>query len=333
MGIKTQMPAFEPVFLSLFFPNVITFESEEIAFDKITKKVKLAPFVSPMVAGRANKQQGGKLLSFAPAYVKPTDIVRPNQLLKRRAGEPVGGNLSPAQRRLAVVTQLLNDQEESIVHREEWMAVQAVMTGKVVVEGQDFPTQEVDFQRNANNNVVLSGAAKWDTVDPATYDPTDDLEDWAALASGSVDVIIMDKAAWRKFSKFQAVKDRLNTNERGGTSGLQLGPQASKTIMRKGYFGEFEIIVYVGKYTDSTSGLEVDYMPANTLLMAPKGYDGTRAYGAIQDAEAIATGTVATTRHPKNWFTKDPSVENLQTQSAPLMVTPDPDAFVAVTLF
>jgi len=333
MGIKEQTPQFESFFLNMFFGSVVTFGTKEIAFDKLVKGVKLAPFVSPMVAGRALKQRGGKLVSFAPAYVKPTDVVEPGQLLKRRPGEMIGGSLSPVQRRLAVVTQLLMDQEESIVHREEWMAVQAVMTGKVVVKGDDYPEQEVDFGRNANNNVTLAGAAKWDTVDADTYDPTDDIEDWAELASGPVDVLVFDKAGWRKFRSFKAVKENLDTTQRGSTSSIQLGPQLSKAVTFKGYFGEYAIYVYSGKYTDPDTDTQTNYMPSNSLLLAPSNYDGVRAYGAIQDAKANAEGIVSTTRHTKNWFSEDPSVERLQTQAAPLMVTPDPDAFVAVTLF
>jgi len=331
LGVKQQLPKFEPLFLTLFFPEEITFGTEEIAFDKIKKGVRLAPFVSPMVAGRAQKQKGGKLLSFVPAYVKPTDIVRPDQLLRRRPGEAIGGNLTAEQRRLGVVTQLLIDQEQSITHREEWMAVQSVVTGKVVVEGHDYPQQEVDFGRDPNNNIALVGAAKWDDVglDVATYDPSDDLEDWAEQASGTVDVIVMDKKAWRLFSKFKAVKDKLDTR-RGSKSEMEMGPQLAKSVMHKGFFGEYEILVYAGKYDDPDTGTETNFMPDFTLVMGPSGYEGVRAYGAIQDAKALTGGLVEASRYPKNWFTDDPSVENIQTQSAPLMVTPDADAFVSV---
>lgn len=332
LGVKEQLPKFTPFFTSLFFPEIVEFDTEEIAFDKIKKGVKLAPFVAPMVAGKPNRKRGGVLTSFRPAYVKPTDNVTGGMLLKRMPGERIAGELSPAARRNATITQLLDDQEKSITYREEWMAVQGVMTGQVIVQGEDYETQVVDYGRSAANNITLAGAAKWDTVDPTTYDPTDDIEDWAEKASGTVGRLIFDKYGWRKFSSFQAVKDKLDNTQRGGSSSLELGPQLQKEVMFKGYFGEYEVWVYVGKYTDE-AGDDQYYMPANSLLLAPMGTDNVMGYGAIQDAKANAAGIVAASRHPSNWFTDNPSVEWLQTQSAPLPVMLDADEFVAITLF
>ncbi|EEQ2757791.1 major capsid protein, partial [Escherichia coli] len=49
------------------------------------------------------------------------------------------------------------------------------------------------------------------------------------------------------------------------------------------------------------------------------------------DAQALSEGVVASSRYPKHWLTVgDPSCEFTMTQSAPLMVLPDPDEFVVV---
>ncbi len=333
IGVKENQPKFTPFFLMMFFPQLIEFDTAEIAFDKIKKGITLAPFVAPMVAGKANKKRGGVLKTFAPAYVKPTDNVNPQMLLKRRPGERMGGELSPAERRLAVIGQLLDDQDMSIVHREEWMAVQAVTTGQVVVAGEDYESQVVDYGRSAANAITLAGTAKWDTVDPATYDPTDDIETWAENASGIVGRLIFDKYGWTKFHAMAAVKDKLDNTQRGGTSSLQLGPQLQKEVQFKGYFGEYEVYVYTGKYTDPADNTEKYYMPANTLVMGPVASDNVMAYGAIQDVKANANGVVAASRYPSNWFTDNPSVEWLQTQSAPLPVMLDADDFVVITLY
>ncbi|MEH6825612.1 MAG: major capsid protein [Motiliproteus sp.] len=332
LGVKIQLPKFTALFLQMFFPDVAEFHTEEIAFDKVKKNVKLAPFVAPMVSGKPNRKQGGTLTSFAPAYVKPTDNIRPGDMLKRRPGEPMGGSLTPVERRMAHIAQTLEDQEKSITYREELMAVQAVTTGLVTVSGEGYPTQVVDYGRSAANNITLAGAAKWDTVDPLTYDPTDDIEDWAEKGSGTIGAMIFDKYAWRKFAAMKAVEEKLDTTSRGSTSSLELGPQVSKEVMYKGNFGELEIYVYVGKYTDD-NGVDQYYMPANTLVLAPLSGENVRAYGAIQDAKANANGVVAATRYPSNWYTDNPSVEWLQTQSAPLPVLVDADSFVAITLF
>lgn len=330
LGVKELLPKFTPLFIQMFFPSIATFATEEVAFDKIKKDRRLAPFVSPLVSGRARRERGGFLTTLKPAYLKPTDAVRPTRLIKRRPGEALNGELTPAQRHDAVVADLLVEQEEEIVTREEWMAVQAVLTGKVIIAGEDYPTQEVDYGRSAENQVVLAGAAKWDTVDPDTYDPTADIEDWATETTGSAGLLIMDKLAWRLFSGFAAVKAKLETR-RGSTSQLELGPQLEREVMRKGFFGEYEIIVYTGKYTDS-EGDKVNFMPDHTLLIAPATTDNVMAYGGIQDAKANANGIAEATRYPSNWFSDNPSIEWLQTQSAPVPVLFDADEFTVVTV-
>ncbi len=329
MGVKQQLPKFQPYFLQMFFGQTVTFDTKEIVFEKIRKGIKLAPFVAPLVSGKPNRKRGGKMLSFEPAYVKPTDNVEPGMLLKRQPGEAIGGELNPLQRRLAVIGQILDDQEKSILYREEWMAVQAVMTGQVTVEGEEYETQVVDYNRSPENSVTLVGPAKWDTVDPDTYDPTDDIEEWAERATGVVDKLVFDKTAWKSFSRFKVVKEKLDKNIAGNNSSINLSPQLARIVQFKGNFGEYELWVYAGKHEDDT-GTEVYYMPEGTLLMAPSSTDDVMAYGAIQDAEANASGVVAVSRYPSNWITKNPSVEWMQTQSAPLPVMFDADAFVTI---
>lgn len=330
LGVKELLPKFTPLFMQMFFPTVATFPTEEVAFDKIKKDRRLAPFVSPLVSGRPRREQGGILTTLAPAYIKETDVVRPTRLLKRRLGEGLNGTMNAAQRHDAVVADILVEQEENIVSREEWMAVQAVLYGKVIIKGPDYPAQEVDYGRSADNQIVLAGAAKWDTVDVDTYDPTEDIEDWASATTGSAGILLMGKGAWRLFSRFKAVKDKLETR-RGSTSQLELGPQLEKEVMRKGFFGEYEILVYTGKYTDE-EGTTVTFMPEFGMLIAPASADNVMAYGGIQDAKANANGIAEATRYPSNWFTDNPSVEWLQTQAAPVPALFDADEFAFITV-
>lgn len=327
LGIVQQMMPFNPFLLNMFFPNVVTFSSREIAFDKLAKDVTLAPFVSPMVAGKARRKQGGMMKTLEPAYVKPKDTVDPAMLLQRRPGERLGGELSPEQRRLAVITQMLQDQDKQITHREEWMAAQILTTGKVVISGEGYESVEVDFGRAPENTVILSGDAKWSALNKETSrQPLDDLEDWAERCSGPVDTVIMGKKAWRQLIGFESVRELLNTR-RGSKSEAETGPSQVRDYQFKGTIGTFEIYVYTGKFKD-IDDTQKPFMPEGGVLMGNSGYNGVRAYGAIQDAKAASMGVVESTRYPKSWFQEDPSVEYLMTQSAPLPVTPDANAFL-----
>lgn len=332
LGITERLFKFNPFFLMMFFPNEMIFDTEEIHFDKISQSGKLAPFVSPMVAGKANRKQGFARETLLPAYVKPKDIINPKLPIKVKVGEKAGGTLTPAQRRQWWRTHLLGEQDMKILRREEWLAVQAVVNGKVIIEGEDYPAQEVDFKRSADNNITLVGAAKWVNCDVTTYDPTDDIEDWAMFANGPVNIAVMDKTAWRLFKRFKVVKDMLKTDS-GSRTKMETGPKdLGMTASYKGTFGaDLEIWVYNGQYEDD-AGVKQPFLPDGTVILGNDGYQGVRAYGAIQDAKANDQGVFSAKRYPKNWFTDDPSVENIMTQSAPLMVTEDADAFVVIRI-
>ncbi len=330
LGVYKVLTPLDTFFLNLFFPGVVTSATKEIAFDKLVEDMELAAFVSPMVAGKVQKKDGGLHKTFEPADVKPKDSVEPGMLLTRRPGEAIGGNLTPAQRRGAAIVELMQRQDNRITRREEWMAVQAVLTGKITATMEGKGDFEIDYGRDSANNITLSGGALWTALNKDTSaQPLEDLETWSELASGSIDICVMDKKAWGEFRQFKAVKDLLDTR-RGSTSVAELGPNTKKEASWVARLGTLEIYVYKGKYKEA--GVAKNMIPDYTVILGSTGYEGIRAYGGIQDAKANTEGVVAATRYPKNWFTDDPSVEFLMTQAAPLMVTPDADAFVVATV-
>ncbi|HHN72503.1 MAG TPA: major capsid protein, partial [Thermopetrobacter sp.] len=56
--------------LDRFFPIVQTEESEEIHFDVENRTRRIAPFVSPVVAGKVVASEGFETKTFKPAYIK-----------------------------------------------------------------------------------------------------------------------------------------------------------------------------------------------------------------------------------------------------------------------
>jgi hypothetical protein len=326
-GVVREFDQFEPFLLSMFFTQEINFETSSIDFDAISDDMLLAPFVSPMVAGKANKAQGQELRKFKPAYVKPKDVVDPERALRRAIGEAIGsGQLTGAQRIDAIIADLLDRQRQKIMRLKEWMAVRALLTGKIVVEGEDYPKVEVDFKRDAANTVLLAGGTAWDQL--GTADPLGDIEAWAVLLEGPLTKLVFSKTAWNLFIKFQAVKDLLDTR-RGSTTTLETGPAAGQFVSFKGLLGaDIECWVYSGWYKDST-GTKVDYMPDNTVIASSPAVEGVRAHGAILDANA---NYQAMSLFPKMWQENDPAVTYVMSQSAPLMIPSRPNASVGATV-
>ena len=71
--------------LDLFFRTTMEFDTETINFDRLPMARRLAPFVSPQIAGKALRQRGQSTVTFTPAYVKPKHAVTPSNALKRAA--------------------------------------------------------------------------------------------------------------------------------------------------------------------------------------------------------------------------------------------------------
>jgi len=324
-GVVNGLDQFNPFILAMFFPRAIAFDTSEIAIDVVAPDMKLAPFVSPMVAGKAIKADGFSTRKFKPAYLKPKHVVDPERVLSRRAGEVIGGAISAGARHNAIVGDILDTQRKQIIRRQEWMAVQAMLTGKVTVSGEDYKTVEVDFQRAAGNTVTLAGNDVWSDTVNAT--PLDDFEEWNDIAAAPITDFIMDSLSFKKLMKFQVVKDLLDTR-RGSDSNLEMGPDNAKWVSFKGWLGSFRIWVYKGYYKDA-AGAKVNYIPDNTVIGASSAVEGVRSFGAILDA---AAGYQAMEMFPKNWVNEDPSVEYIMTQSGPLMIPSEPDAVVVATI-
>src|SRR5690625_7770661 len=57
------------------------------------------------------------------------------------------------------------------------MAARAVIDGQVTLEGPDFPTTVVDFQRDPSHTVVLTGDQAWNSPN-FTGSVMDDIQTW-----------------------------------------------------------------------------------------------------------------------------------------------------------
>lgn len=316
-GVVNSLVATPSHLLDTYFPLVQTEISEEIHFDLIDKTRRLAPFVSPVVAGRVVDAQGYTTKTFKPAYIKPKTPFDPNRPLKRMPGEQIGGSVSPEQRLQFLVAQTLADHKDMIRRRLEVMASEALRLGQVTVAGEGYPTQVVSFGRDAALTVTLIGAARWGQ---AGINPLNLLQDWAQLVlqkTGAMPIdVTMTVDVWKVFREDATVKVRLDLLRATGSQ-LNLGSQIKEGAVYMGTVDGFNIWVYSGWYIND-AGAEVAIMPAGTVVMSNGAQlEGTQAYGAIRDEEA---GYQAIEIFSKSWVDKDPSVRYVLSQSAPLVV-------------
>lgn len=314
-GVVRYLPTPTNFLLGRFFPNLQTETSEEIHFDMENGKRRIAPFVSPLVAGRIVEGQGYVAKTFKPAYVKDKRVFDANRPMKRAMGEQIGGSMTPQARLEAMVRTELQDQTNMVNRRLEVMASEALRTGQITVSGELYPTTVVNYGRPGGHTVTLAGASRWGQ---AGIKPLDNLETWNTTvlqASGAnITDWVMDVEAWkllRADADFQKLLDRFR-----GNATMEKISQEFEGAALVAQVPPWNFWVYQAWYVND-AGSEVPMLPANTVIGGSPQIEGYQAFGAIRDEEA---GYQALQYYAKSWVEKDPAVRFLLMQSAPLVV-------------
>lgn len=325
-------------FWSTFLTGQHVSTTREIAFEKVHKDYRrLAPFVAPNVQGKIQRRSGGMLSAFTPAYVKPKDVVDPSELRTRMPGESLDPTnpATMATRRLAKRGEILEEHRRQIENTVEWMSAQAAIHGQVTVEGDDYPTTSVDFQRDDRLTKVLSGASRWGK---GTGDSLDDLKDMRKLVKdltgANIRTILMGQEAWDKFydDNKDLFKELSDTRFRGSESALSRVVDGLDDVEWMGQIsgingqGRLDFYVVTTTYVEQ-DGTIGQHLPGNGVVgIARDTAQLTDCYGAIEDLRAGPSGLAAMKWFPKNYETEDPSQEYILTQSAPLVVPGQPNA-------
>jgi hypothetical protein len=328
--VVEELPLSSQFFTTTYFPTTETFDTEDVKFDTVKGRRLITPLVSPIVGGKVVREQGFKTQSVSPAYLKDLRVFNPNRQFKRRAGEKIGGTLSPEDRLRASVAVSLAEQLDMWTRRLEVMSAEVVRTGKLTLVGDGYPRQEIDFGRAAGNTIVLTGADLWSA---AAVNPLDDIEDWGQKIfdeSGLVcRDVVMAADVWKAIrSKMAgpttdavAVALRLQIDTTATAldrASVALGPTLFKEGVRLvAIFGDYRLWVHSDKYIDPETNTEKDILPDGYVVMASRDIEGVRMFGAIQDLKA---GIQSRPFFVKSWEEENPSVRYVLGQSAPITV-------------
>ena len=318
--------------LELFFPREQVFNTAEVIFEKVKATRRLAPFVSPTVAGKPQPGRGIVQATFAPPYLKPKNVIDPTMTLRRRAGESLEGSAAPLDRREAIRLELLEDQDDQITRREEWMGAQLLLSGIMLVVAEDHPPMAVNLLRNPLNTQVLTGAARWGEAGVSPFKFLQAEAPQIATRSGFAPrIVVLDPlAAGLLLQDELLTKLAVAPTPPAGLALNILGvlQDDQDEAIYLGTAGGFQFWQYQSQYTDS-DGTVRNMMPDYTVIMgSPSGGEGVRLYGAILDDEVLEP----LPRYPKEWVQPDPSVRYLMTQSAPLPVIPNANATACFTV-
>ncbi|MGE3319828.1 MAG: major capsid protein [Candidatus Berkiella sp.] len=310
--------------LDTFFPTISQSDTETVDIDIIKGKRKLAPFVAPMHEGKVVVDQGYHTDTFKPPYVKPKKITSAMDLLKRAPGNTIYQNdLSPIQKAAQKVGNDLRELQEMITRREEWMAAQALTTGKIHVQG-DGIDKVIDFHMRPDHKEVLANNAKW--TEPNS-DPLRDLRRWQNKIVQ--DSGLVARTAVLGSEVLNALLDHKKVQKLLDNNRMNMGAIDPKSLPNGAkYWGridDIDLFSYNEWYLDD-QGIEQPMIKENMLILGSDSARTARHYGAIQDLDA----TAAVRYFPKSWTQEDPSVRFVMLQSAPLVIPHQIDAFMSM---
>lgn len=331
LGVLRQ---FEPVsnyWLSLCFNSTVQFDTEEVDFNKIQENRKIAPLVVPTAQGVPIYSAAEERFSLKPAYVKPKDPVSASRVIRRVAGFGElnsSAPMSPQQRYMAIVADILRQHREAIERRWEWMASEAIQHGTVTLEDEKYPRKVVDFKRAAAHTITLGVGNRWGDSGVSIMR---NLETWKTMMrrakfGGVVNRVTVGTDAWDAMRDDTEIRDLLKTdynpNQRNGLD-LNLGVREGLEVEWVGRInGTTDVYVYSDYYEDE-NGNTVDFMDSRDVVLTSPSVQGVRCFAAIQDVKA---GFAPLAIFPKMWNAEDPSATFVMSQSAPIMVPMNPNA-------
>jgi hypothetical protein len=313
-----------------FFPVEIQSDKEEIYFDENQdNRIGAAPFVHPLLEAPMFRDEGYSTKSYKPAYIKEKTGITSEDGNDRLPGEDFGGEYTPMQRAELRLIQKTTRLYERLRVREELMALEIVKTGKLTIKGEGFDTV-IDFKRDPGLTKKLTADKGWSNPDFAMTTFFESLQ--REMASKNLNQsrprkVIMGIEAFDMFRANKEVQKLLPDYMRLVSDiGLKLTPQDSsfENLLYRGNFGNTEIWVHEGK----TDQKNYDIAPKEVLFTC-ENIQGVRHYGAIRDLKARL---VAQRVFVKSWEIEDPSQRIVLLQSAPLLVTYDPNTAALVTV-
>jgi len=318
--------------LDVLFSKVDPKIGETVDIDIIKGKRRMAPFQSPRVEGKLVEKLGKTTNSYKPAYVKPKKELDAEIIVNARGdGESAYSLQSPQERASIMLAAELNDLEDMIIRREEWMCAQQLVNGYVDVAG-DGVNYRIDLLMDSDHKITLTGIDVWTNT---SSNPNSDIGDAVNLISKdagiSANIMIGNTTTMDVYVNNAKVQSLLNTRriDLGMIKPEDMGDGVS-------YYGyvtvngkQIDMYGYDNWYIDD-SGVEQPMIPDGQVVITSTKADFRRHYGAIKDKKA---GYAAIPRFPKTWDVEDPDVTWLMVQSAPLPAAHQIDAIVSMKVY
>lgn len=334
--ISDKLKPVDTWLLDRFFPTPLSFARTDVPVGEIDTVTPLAPFVTPSAKARQVKvADSGKVKFVKPAYLKPQHSITPAEVMDsvlvaklRQAGILAFGShqITPGEAMLVDQIQKTQSLINSIKSRKLLMARDCLLTGKMTFESDDFPTYQVDYERDAACTFVP--ATKWD-VNGAT--PVADINAMIAIsvdkAGVSPNIALMSSKVWGYLFANPEFKAQFITPYAGISAVIEPAFNDPLKPQLRGTLDGIQFWTYDGVY--KFSGTTGRFIPADYfgLIGDASGYV---AHCAIQNLKVFG--------QPLEYFIdmwpeNNPSSIQIVAESSPLIVPNNKNAVVGGTGF
>lgn len=326
-AIRVMMPA-RTFLRNTFFPGFQTFVTEEVMLDFKKGKRKMAPFVAPRVGGITMERQGFRTDKYTAPKIAPQRAITIDDLVIRGMGENIFSQRTPADRQAELLGRDLNELDEMIVRREEWMIRELLFNGKITMKGysdstnQNFIDQSLDY--GFTNKVTLSGGDLWSDPTSKKLDLLKQLRLNVIQKSGvAPTMVIFGQTAADAFLNDSQIADKL---KQFNSSMIMMDPVVKDDALT--YLGRLnelglDLYTYNDWYLDD-DGTELPFIPNDHVLLARPNM-GEVLYGAVTQIDNNQFMTYEGSRVPKSWTDDENEHRMLRLSSRPVPKPTDVD--------
>lgn len=321
-------------FTNTFFKRRRNIEGSKADVDFFKGTRRLAPFVNPKGQAKGVGKQGFQTNQFVTPLLRMKDTTDQEQLEVRVMGELLqNSGMTKADRAIQKMAEVIADFNSMIDRRVEWMAAQALFTGKIPVKGEGV-NYEIDFKftNKATCGTTPGYGVVWSTK--ATADPLADLEKamLTCVKSGyrRPNIAVMARDAYNEFINCELLLNKLDKWQ------MQLAIIDPKVLPAGITYGgtiqhlNLSIYIYDEWYLDDDDKTEKPMVPDGTVLLISTDARFSIYFGEMLLADEAAPGglrSVIGERAAESWVEKDPAARFLALQSRPLTAPQEVDSW------
>lgn len=290
------LPPLHTFLLDRYFPTNEAsdiFSTDDVLVEYKRGNKMAAPFVAPRKGGITVLRDGYTMKQFTPSYIAPKRPLTLDELKKRRFGEALYRNLTPAQRQGAIIAADLDELRKMNRRRKEAMAAEVIFkNGCIMNEYVDdlhkFDEREVRYYDGESNPAVYTPDAKWTTTEESGKQLLSDVAAMISMLTSrgldATEVLVAPDVADVILNNEWIIRLLDNRNYNIGGIDPAVLPSGVSKIARLNIKGRMiDFLLYEDTYAE-VDGKVKPYIPSGKIAVASPAA-GRTVYGAITQVE------------------------------------------------